>query len=116
MNWLVLFIFLVTILCSFSLKCRTTDDEDPVTLTFAEFSITDLYDQINYLNLTECESANGKSDCFCRTELFINHVTNTIEIKFTESLLRHDISEELIQVDTLIRGNEESRHKRSAFS
>ena len=103
MNWLVLLIFLVKISCSFSLLCRTTGDGDPITLTFAEFSITDLYDEINGLDLTECMSSIDESNCFCRTEFFINHGVKEIKIQLTEHLFDHDLLEELIRIDTLIR-------------
>ena len=103
MNWLVLLIFLVKISCSFSLLCRTTGDGNPIALTFAEFSITDLYDEINGLDLTECMSSIDESNCFCRTEFFINHGVKEIKIQLTEHLFDHDLLEELIRIDTLIR-------------
>ena len=103
MNWLVLLIFLVKISCSFSLLCRTTGDGNPIALTFAEFSITDLYDEINGLDLTECVSSNGESDCFCRTEFFINHGAQEIEIQLTQHLVDYDLSEEFIRMDTSLR-------------
>jgi len=102
MNWLVLFIFLVTISCSFSLQCRTTDDQYPIMLTFAEFSIADVYDQINDLELTECESSIDESDCLCRIELRINHGKHEIKIQLTQHLFDYDLSEEFIRIDTLL--------------